>query len=157
MLFRTTRGYLGNRLVKNDMCLLTTTGRRSGRDHSVPLLYLEDGQRLIVIASYGGRDHYPDWYLNLRSLPAVLVQEPRRSPRPALARKATPEEREEWWPRIVEAYDGYAVYQSRTEREIPVVFLKLPNDRLREVLLSRARLFHTLDQSPLGDRLDGRQ
>jgi deazaflavin-dependent oxidoreductase (nitroreductase family) len=123
-LFRMTRGYLGSRLVHNDMCLLTTTGRRSGKTHTVPLLYLDDGGRLVVIASYGGRDHYPDWYLNLCSDPDATVQEPHSSPRPVRARTASEEERELWWPRIVAAYDGYAVYQSRTTREIPVVFLE---------------------------------
>lgn len=124
ILFKTTRGYLGSRLVHNDMCLLTTTGRRSGQPHTVPLLYLADGDRLILIASYGGRDRYPDWYLNLRASPAVVVQEPHASPTPARARTADSAERAEWWPRIVDAYDGYAVYQSRTTREIPVVFLQ---------------------------------
>lgn len=124
ILFEATRGYLGNRLVHNDMCLLTTRGRRSGRAHTVPLLYLRDGDRLVVIASYGGRDHYPDWYLNLASDPDVTVREPRSSRRPARARTATSEEREKWWPHIVDAYDGYAIYQSRTDREIPVVILE---------------------------------
>jgi deazaflavin-dependent oxidoreductase (nitroreductase family) len=124
VLFRASRGYLGNRLVGNDMCLLTTTGRMSARAHTVPLLYLTDRDRLIVIASYGGRDHYPEWYLNLRAHPDVVVQEPHTSPRPAQARTADSTERAEWWPRIVDAYSGYAVYQSRTTREIPVVFLE---------------------------------
>lgn len=124
ILFKATRGYLGNRLVHNAMCLLTTIGRRSGKTHTVPLLYLGGGGRLVVIASYGGRDHYPDWYLNLIADPNATVQEPHSSPRPVRARTASEEERRDWWPRIVAAYDGYAVYQSRTTREIPVVFLE---------------------------------
>jgi len=124
ILFKVTRGYLGNRLVHNDMCLLTTTGRRSGKTHTVPLLYLQDGDRLVLIASYGGRDRYPDWYLNLSADPSVGVQKPHASPHRAIARTASHDERDIWWPRIVEAYDGYEVYQSRTEREIPVVFLE---------------------------------
>ncbi len=121
-LFRLTDGRVGRRLVDNDMLLLTTSGRVTGEAHTVPLLYLRDGDRLVVIASYGGRGHYPDWYLNLDSAPEVVVELPGIRRRMA-ARTADSDERARWWPRIVDAYDGYAVYQSRTRREIPVVFL----------------------------------
>ncbi len=121
-LFRLTDGRVGRRLVDNHMLLLTTSGRVTGEAHTVPLLYLRDGDRLVVIASYGGRDHYPDWYLNLDSAPEVVVEFPEKRLR-MVARTADSDERAWWWPRIVDAYDGYAVYQSRTRREIPVVFL----------------------------------
>ncbi|MFQ5523124.1 MAG: nitroreductase family deazaflavin-dependent oxidoreductase [Acidimicrobiia bacterium] len=121
--FKLTRGRMGKRLVENDILLLTTTGRKTGEPHTVPLLYLVDDDRYVVIASYGGRPHHPEWYLNLAAEPRVVVRLPGRTVR-MLARTATPEEREEWWPRIVDAYQGYAVYQSRTDREIPVVFLE---------------------------------
>lgn len=124
ILFRSTRGFVGKRLVDNDMLLLTTTGRSTGKSHTVPLLYLQNGSALVVIASYGGRDRHPDWYLNLEANPKVKVQVPRRSRVAMTARTAGVEERAEWWPTIVEAYDGYTTYQSRTEREIPVVFLE---------------------------------
>jgi len=123
VLFRFTGGRIGKRLVDNDMLLLTTTGRKTGQNHTVPLLYLTDDERLIVIASYGGRGYYPAWYLNLSDDPVVTVQLPGRTLE-MVARAANPDERQQWWPRIVEAYDGYRVYQSRTEREIPVVFLQ---------------------------------
>lgn len=125
--FRLTRGLIGRRLVDNDMLLLTTTGRRSGKPHTVPLLYLRDGDRLVVIASWGGRDRHPHWYLNLVEHPEVVVQEPFGRPRPMRARTATADERAVWWPKVLEAYEGYAVYESRTDREIPVVFLE-PQD-----------------------------
>jgi deazaflavin-dependent oxidoreductase (nitroreductase family) len=105
------------------MLLLTTSGRATGEVHTVPLLYLRDGDRLLVIASYGGRDHHPDWYLNLVSSPKVRVELPGTRCR-MIARIASHDERARWWPRIIDAYDGYAVYQSRSEREIPVVFLE---------------------------------
>lgn len=124
IVFRATNGVVGKRLVDNDMLLLTTTGRNSGKPHTIPLLFLRDGDRLVVIASYGGRDYYPDWYLNIGSDPVVGVQVPRRARVGMTARTAEPNEREVWWPRVVEAYDGYATYQSRTDREIPVVFLE---------------------------------
>ncbi len=107
------------------MLLLTTRGRISGKKHTVPLLYLTADELVVVIASYGGRDHYPDWYLNLTANPQVTVQLPLERRQRRLARTASPQERGEWWPRIVEAYHGYDTYQSRTEREIPVVFLEL--------------------------------
>ena len=122
ILYRSTRGAVGRRLVDNDICLVTTTGRRSGKPHTVPLLYLRDGDRIVVIASWGGRDEHPQWYLNLLADPNASVQVlgDRWS---VSARTADAEERATWWPKVLAAYDGYAEYESRTEREIPVVFL----------------------------------
>jgi deazaflavin-dependent oxidoreductase (nitroreductase family) len=126
MLYRGTRGIVGRRLVNNAICLLSTTGRRSGEIHTVPLLYLLDEDRLVVIASWGGRDHHPDWYVNLLADPRATVQV--LGDRWAVeALTATSTERAEWWPTIVDAYNGYAVYASRTDREIPVVFLERRN------------------------------
>lgn len=122
-LYRLTRGRLGRRLVDNDILLLTTTGRRTGREHTVPLLYLTDGPRLVVVASYGGRPIHPAWYLNLDHQPKVTVQIGSHA-MAMVARSAGPEKRAQWWPRIVDAYDGYSTYQSRTDREIPIVFLE---------------------------------
>ena len=123
LLFRATRGRIGRRLVNNDMLLLTTTGRASGEPHTVPLLYLEDGDELIVIASWGGRPDNPQWYQNLVADPRVIVQiRGKRSS--AFAETAPPGRRSRLWPRVLEAYDGYAQYQSKTDREIPVVILR---------------------------------
>lgn len=126
-LYETTRGGVGKRLVDNDMLLLTTTGRRTGRPHTVPLLYLRAGDTLVVIASYGGRDRHPVWYLNLVATPEVEVQV-RNERFKARARTADPEERASWWPQVVAAYGDYAVYQTRTERVIPVVLLEPHRD-----------------------------
>ena len=123
LLYRVTRGLIGRRLVHNDILLLTTQGHRTGDAHTVPLLHLTDSDRYLVIASYGGRPRHPTWYENLVARPEVWVQIRSRR-QPMVARTATPEERERWWPRIVGAYADYAVYQSRTDREIPVVFLE---------------------------------
>ena len=122
-LYRFTNGLLGRRLVANDMLLLTTKGHRTGRPHTVPLLYLKDHEAFVVIASYGGRPEHPTWYQNLMADPEVTVQIEGTKTR-MTARPADPEEREVWWPRIEAAYGGYSVYQSRTDREIPVVFLE---------------------------------
>lgn len=123
MLYRATGGILGRRLVNNDMLLLTTRGHVSGEEHTVPLLFLRDGQSLVLIASYGGRPQNPTWYENLTADPRVEVQlGPHRQT--MVARTADADERSRWWPKVVAAYDGYAEYQSRTEREIPIVFLE---------------------------------
>lgn len=122
-LFRATGGRLGRRLARNDMLLLTTRGRRTGRPHTVPLLYLSTGDELAVIASYGGHPQHPDWYRNLVADPRVEVQEGRRR-FPAMARTAGDAEREELWARAVAAFPGYTAYQEKTERVIPIVLLK---------------------------------
>jgi F420H(2)-dependent quinone reductase len=131
--YRLTRGRLGGRLVANDMLLLTTTGHVSGQEHTVPLLFLRDGPKLVVIASYGGRPDHPAWYHNLVADPAVTVQIGGNR-YPMVAWTADPEERATWWPQVVAAYEGYAEYQSRTDREIPVVFLepRSPTSPLRQ-------------------------
>ncbi len=125
LLFRSTSGRVGKRLVNNDMLLLTTTGRRSGEPHTVPLLYLQDGPDLIIIASWGGRPRNPEWYANLIREPRVTVELPGRR-YDAVATSLTEPERSIWWGRAVAAYEGYADYQSRTDRVIPVVRLTAP-------------------------------
>ena len=122
-LYRLTGGMVGRRLVDNDMLLLTTTGHVTGEPHTVPLLYLINGHGLVVIASYGGRPRHPTWYRNLIANPEVVVQTG-SDRKPMTARTADEDERREWWPRVVEAYSDYAVYQSRTDRVIPLVFLE---------------------------------
>jgi deazaflavin-dependent oxidoreductase (nitroreductase family) len=122
LLYRATQGRIGRRLVDNDMLLLSTTGRLSGNTHTVPLLYLRDGSDLVVIASWGGRDNHPEWYLNLLDTPSAWAQI--RGQRLAVtATTAPPKRRDRLWPRVLAAYDGYRHYQSRTDREIPVVIL----------------------------------
>lgn len=125
LLFRSTSGRVGKRLVNNDMLLLTTTGRRSGEPHTVPLLYLQDGPDLIIIASWGGRPRNPEWYANLIREPRVTVELPGRR-YDAVATSLTEPERSIWWGRAVAAYESYADYQSRTDRVIPVVRLTAP-------------------------------
>ncbi len=122
-LYRATGGRIGRRLVNNDMLLLTTVGRKSGRRHTVPLLYLRDGDAFVVIASWGGRDYPPDWYLNLMAAPDTDIQVLDRTIA-VKAREASAAERDRWWPRVLAAYDGYATYQSRTDRRIPIILLE---------------------------------
>ena len=119
-LFRSTGGRIGRRLVNNDMLLLTTTGRRSGAEHTVPLLYLRDADDVLVIASWGGRDYPPDWYTNLSHHRRVEVQID-KARWTGEAASLTDPERAEWWRKATEAYAGYREYQQRTDRVIPVI------------------------------------
>ena len=127
VVYRATGGRIGRRLVNNDMLLLTTQGERSGKSHTVPLLYLQEGDRFVVIASYGGRPADPQWYRNLIAHPEASIQV-NTSTNDVAARTMSEDERSLWWPRIVSAYADYAVYQSRTDRTIPVVWLEHATD-----------------------------
>ena len=121
--YKLTSGRIGRRLVNNDMLLLTTTGRSTGKAHTVPLLYLRDDPDVLVIASWGGRDYAPDWYLNLRADPTVTVQIDGTT-WPGTIQELSGRERTEWWKRAVAAYGGYAEYQTRTDRVIPIVRIR---------------------------------
>ena len=104
------------------ICLLTTTGRRSGRQRTVPLLYVPDGDDIVVVASRGGMGSHPAWYLNLLASPWASVQVDSLSQR-VRARDATSVERRRLWPRLTAAYPYFDAYQLRTSRQIPVVIL----------------------------------
>jgi len=122
-LYRLTRGLVGRRLARHDMLLLTTTGRNSGRPHTVPLLYLQVKGELAVIASYGGHATHPDWYRNLLAQPQAEVQvDGERFG--VIARTADAAARRRLWALAVAEYPGYAGYQEKTDRTIPVVLLR---------------------------------
>ena len=101
---------------------MTTTGRRSGRLRTVPLVYVADGDDLVVVAARGGMGSHPAWYLNLRADPGATVQVGVSSV-PVRARDATAAERERLWPALTAAYPHFDAYQLRTPRQIPVVLL----------------------------------
>jgi F420H(2)-dependent quinone reductase len=102
--------------------LLTTTGRKTGREHTVPLLYSKDGEDMVVVASNGGTASHPAWWLNLMTNPEATV-EVGDCKVLVWAEEAGSEEKKRLWPELVEMYGGYEDYRRRTEREIPVVFL----------------------------------
>jgi F420H(2)-dependent quinone reductase len=102
--------------------LLTTTGRKTGREHTVPLLYLRDGEGVVVVASNGGTASHPAWWLNLMTNPEATVEVGGRKVL-VRAEEVGSEERKRLWPELVEMYGGYEDYQRRTDRKIPVVFL----------------------------------
>ncbi|OBI51830.1 hypothetical protein A5707_13185 [Mycobacterium kyorinense] len=118
--YRRTNGRLGAKLLWFPAALLTTTGRKSGAPRTTPTLYLRDGDRVIVPASFGGRAENPTWYLNLQTNPMVEVQI--RAERLQLAaRDATDEERDRYWPPLTRIYPPYRGYRDATDRVIPLV------------------------------------
>lgn len=104
--------------------LLDHVGRKSGRTFTTPLLYLEDGPDLVVVASQGGLPHNPQWYANLLAHPDTTVRVAREGRRQVRAREAVGDERTDLWPRLVELYADFANYQAWTERTIPVMVLE---------------------------------
>jgi len=119
---RLSRGRLLNRVAGMPVLLLTTTGRRSGKARTTPLTFFRDGPDLVVIASNGGADRAPDWSVNLQQDPSAVVQIG-ADKLSVEARTATPEERERLWVGITATYPGYAAYQRKTTRRIPVLIL----------------------------------
>jgi deazaflavin-dependent oxidoreductase (nitroreductase family) len=103
--------------------LLTTSGRRTGRKHVTPLIYQRHGNNYLVVASKGGADSPPEWYLNLVADPEVEFQV-WGDRFPARARTATAEERPQLWRTMLSVWPDYDEYQKRTSREIPVIVLE---------------------------------
>lgn len=119
-----TGGRLGDRIGSMPVIELVTVGRRSGRPHSVLLTSpVRLGDAWVVVASKGGDDRHPHWFLNLRANPEVEVVAGGRRTR-ARARVLDAAEKAEIWPRVVSAYRGYEGYQRRTDRDIPLVVLE---------------------------------
>jgi deazaflavin-dependent oxidoreductase (nitroreductase family) len=125
--YRLSRGRLLGRVAGMPVLLLTTIGRRSGRARTTPLTYFEAGDELVIVASNGGEDRAPAWWLNLCEHPAATITIGRRSDS-VTARIATAEERGRLWPMIVATHPGYADYARRTTRPIPVVLLHRTDD-----------------------------
>jgi deazaflavin-dependent oxidoreductase (nitroreductase family) len=121
--YRTTRGAVGHRFPgAPPMLLLDHVGAKSGTKRTTPLMYVPDGDDIVLVASKGGHPRHPAWFHNLRANPDTTIQVgPRR--RAVRARVATAAERKRLWPKAVAAYGSYAAYQQRTEREIPFVVL----------------------------------
>lgn len=124
-LYRRSGGRLGGRVLGAPILLLNTIGRKSGQARTVPLLYLDDGEALVVVASNGGMPAHPLWFRNLEAAPRVSV-EIRRRRIEVDARRATEEEKADYWPRLVKLYRYYDDYKARTPRNIPVVILSRP-------------------------------
>jgi F420H(2)-dependent quinone reductase len=118
--YRRTNGKLGAKLLWFPAALLTTTGRKSGEPRTTATLCLRDGEKVILPASFGGRDRDPLWYLNLKANPAVRVQV-RAEHLDMTARDATDEERRRYWPVLIKMYPPYKGYRDAADRVIPLV------------------------------------
>lgn len=118
--YQRTNGKLGSQLLWFPAALLTTIGRKSGESRTTATLCLRDGERVVLPASFGGRDGHPAWYLNLKANPAVRVQV-RDQHLSMTARDATEEERRRYWPVLVKMYPPYKGYRDAADRVIPLV------------------------------------
>jgi F420H(2)-dependent quinone reductase len=127
VVYRATGGLIGEHIpgVKPPMLLLDHVGAKSGTKRTVPLVYIphpDGGDEVAIIASKGGYPKHPAWFHNLKANPDTTVQIGREH-RPVHARVAAGEERQRFWDRAVELWPSYADYQTRTDRQIPVVVL----------------------------------
>ena len=121
--YRATDGEEGHEWQGTHTLLLTTTGRKSGEKRTTPLIYDPVGDAYAIVASKGGADEPPAWYLNLEADPRVEVQV--KSDRfNARARTANAEEKAKIWPQMVEQWPAYEEYQASTDRDIPIVLLE---------------------------------
>jgi len=122
-LYRASGGKIGNKTFGCETFLLTTTGAKTGKPRTAPLLYLKDGKHFVIVASNGGSPAHPAWFVNLTKTPEATVQIGRDAMK-VRARQANAQEKARLWPRLTKFYEGYEVYQSVTKREIPVVILE---------------------------------
>jgi deazaflavin-dependent oxidoreductase (nitroreductase family) len=122
--FRATRGRIGSSMDGQKVLLLTTTGHKSGKARTVPVMHFEQGGRRFVIASFGGSPQHPAWFKNLSAHPDVTVEVPGERYR-ARAEVVSSAERAAIWQKVVTASPRFGEYEKKTEgREIPVVELK---------------------------------
>jgi len=121
--YRTTRGRIGHHVPGvPPMCLIDHVGAKSGKKRTSPLLYVKDGDDVLIVASKGGYVKSPAWFYNLKANPDTTVQIGSEI-RKVHAHVATDGERKRLWPMAVKVYPSYEQYQERTERKIPVVIL----------------------------------
>jgi len=120
-IFKKTNGKFGNKFLKGtEVGILTTIGRKSGEPRESPLLFLQEGERIVLVASQGGRATNPMWYLNVVANPSVTFQT-RDGLHPLTAREATDPERDEYWPKLDAMYPDFVNYRSYTDRKIPIL------------------------------------
>jgi F420H(2)-dependent quinone reductase len=119
--YKVSGGRVGGTFLQGaPVALLTTIGRKTGQPRVSPLLFLRDGDRIVLVASQGGRANNPMWYLNLKANPKVTVQV-KKDVLKLTARDATDAERAQYWPQLVSMYSSFDDYQSWTDRVIPIV------------------------------------
>jgi len=123
--YKFSKGRVGGKAYGAPIVLVDSVGRKSGKRRTHPLLCDEQGENIVIVASKGGIDKHPAWYLNLMANPETEINW-RGEQRRVRAREAEGDERERLWERMIAVYPGYAQYQSRTERQIPVIVLEPP-------------------------------
>ena len=123
VVYRATGGRIGGKFGTLPVVLVTVTGRKTGKRRTLPLGYLADGDRYVLVASKGGSPTHPAWFLNMMANREVVVRHGRRD-QTMVARQASAEEKASLWPRLLEIYPPYEDYQKKTTREIPVVILE---------------------------------
>jgi deazaflavin-dependent oxidoreductase (nitroreductase family) len=126
-LYQWSGGKIGSQLGQLPILLLTTTGRKSAQPRTWPLGFIRDSERLIIVASAGGEPKHPAWYLNLRANPQVTVRIGDET-LTMHAETAAGAERARLWERVTAVYSGFADYQRKTTREIPIVILQKTTD-----------------------------
>ena len=117
--YRMTDGRWMGKFANQDICIVRMRGAKSGEWKDVPLMYVPNGDGVVLVASLGGAPKNPVWYHNLVANPDIEVTV-RDTTRKLRARRATAEEKKALWPRCVAAYPPYADYQKKTTRDIPV-------------------------------------
>jgi deazaflavin-dependent oxidoreductase (nitroreductase family) len=122
-LYRLSGGRIGGRMGRAPVLLLHHVGRKSGSKRVTPVLFLADGERLVIVGSKGGAAKHPAWFHNLKASPLTTVEVGRRRFR-VRAREAGDDERTAHWSALLDIYPSYATYQDRTERTLPVVILE---------------------------------
>jgi deazaflavin-dependent oxidoreductase (nitroreductase family) len=118
--YQRTNGRLGAKLLWFPAALITTTGRKTGQQHTTPTLYLRDGERVVLPASFGGRADHPGWYRNLEANPKMHIQI-RGEHLDLIARDAGEDERNRYWPKLIRIYPPYRGYRRAADRVIPLV------------------------------------
>ena len=128
-LYNVSGGRIGGKMGKVPVLLLTTTGRKTGKKRTLPLVYIMDGSAYVITASAGGADKNPGWFFNIRSNPQATIQVKDKHIK-VMAEIAGQEKKSELWARLVAVAPNFAGYQKRTSREIPMVILHPVEERL---------------------------
>ena len=128
-LYNVSGGRIGGKMGKVPVLLLTTTGRKTGKQRTLPLSYIMDDEAYVITASAGGAEKHPGWFFNIRSNPQATIQVKDKHIK-VTAEIAGQEQKSELWARLVAVAPNFAGYQKRTSREIPMVILRPVEERL---------------------------
>ncbi len=128
-LYNVSGGRIGGKMGKVPVLLLTTTGRKTGKQRTLPVVYIKDDSAYVITASAGGADKHPGWFFNIRSNPQATIQVKDKRIK-VTAEVAGSEKKSELWAQLVEVAPNFAGYEKRTSRDIPMVILHPVEERL---------------------------